>query len=312
MVRVHVRVNSPTSNVPREFSLIIGVWNDWVSLENCLQSLVEQTQAPPFEVIIVDDGSENPAPEVIRQYVRFFPLTIVRQSHIGIAAARNRGILNARAAVLVFTDADCRLHANCLATLKTAVEATEHFSFQLHLVGDTSHVVGQAEELRLRGLQNQMLEPDGCIRYLNTAGFAIRRARVDLHAGLFSPVARRGEDTVLLAHLMKQGDPPLFVADAIIQHNVRLTLLELLRKEMQSAWREASAYELIAAMGVPIRMSNRERLTMLMSAWKTVGRDSIGLRAWFVLLIRQLLHRLVSLSSRLRQKRPESRQSLNQ
>jgi cellulose synthase/poly-beta-1,6-N-acetylglucosamine synthase-like glycosyltransferase len=300
-----VPVDSAMSNGAPQFSLVIGVLNDWVPLEKCLQSLAEQAQAPSFEVIIVDDGSEEEAPETICHYVRFFPLTIIRQPHIGIAAARNHGIQNAKGAVLVFTDADCRLEANCLAMLKTAVaEANEHTSFQLHLVGNLSHVVGQAEELRLRALQNRMLQPNGCIRYLNTAGFAVRRACVDIDSGLFNPVATRGEDTVLLANLIKQGDLPLFVSNAIIQHNVPLTLLEQLSKEIRSAWRECSAYEVIAAMGVPIRMSNQERVRMLLSAWKTTGRDSIGRRAWFVLVTRQLLHRFVSLITKLRQMYP--------
>ena len=290
------------SNAAPQFSLVIGVWNDWVPLENCLQSLVEQAQAPSFEVIIVDDGSDDEAPETIRQSDRVFPLTIIRQPHRGIAAARNRGIQNARGAVLVFTDADCRLEANCLATLKTAVEeASEHTSFQLHLVGNLSHVVGQAEELRLRALQSRLLQLNGCIRYLNTAGFAVRRACVDTHAGLFNPVATRGEDTVLLASLIKKENLPFFVANATVQHNIPLTPFGLLRKEVRSAWRECRAYELIAGMGVPIRMSNQERLRMLRCSWKAAGRDSIGRKAWFLLVTRQLLHRLVSLITKLRQ-----------
>lgn len=52
--------------------------------------------------------------------------------------------------------------------------------------------MGRAEELRLRVFQEHMLLPDGRIRYLNTAGFAIRRARVKIEVGLFDPVALRG------------------------------------------------------------------------------------------------------------------------
>ena len=48
-----------------------------------------------------------------------------------------------------------------------------------------------------------MLQPDGRIRYLNTAGFAIRRTAVNVEEGLFDPVAIRAEDTLLLANLMK-------------------------------------------------------------------------------------------------------------
>jgi len=65
----------------------------------------------------------------------------------------------------------------------------------------------ESEELRLATFQEHALQPDGRIRYLNTAGFAIRRARRKPD-GLFDPVAQRGEDTLLLANLMKRDELP--------------------------------------------------------------------------------------------------------
>src|SRR2546422_3379953 len=44
----------------------------------------------------------------------------------------------------------------------------QHSYFQLHLTGDSSGRVGRAEELRLRTLQDHMLQTDGRIRYLRS------------------------------------------------------------------------------------------------------------------------------------------------
>ena len=75
-------------------------------------------------------------------------------------------------------DADCRLHINCLTALGEALaRSPQNDCFQLRLTGSCSTVVGRAEELRLLTFQEHTLQPDGRIRYLNTAGFAIRRAR---------------------------------------------------------------------------------------------------------------------------------------
>ena len=132
----------------RLFSILIGVHNDWGPLEKCLRSLEGQTDCPPFEVIVVDDGSDDDAPASILQFRKCYPLKLVRQSHTGIAAARNRGILNSTGSILVFTDADCRFRPNCLAALDVAIsDATVHSYFQLHLTGDCSNLVGRAEEL---------------------------------------------------------------------------------------------------------------------------------------------------------------------
>jgi len=291
--------NGPISTPTPQFSIIVGVYNDWEPLEQCLRSLSLQSNGPAFEVIIVDDGSEEAAPEYIHQWNGRYPLTIVQQPHAGIAAARNRGLQSSRGSVLVFTDADCRFQANCLSALREAItDLPQHNCFQLHLTGDCSRIVGRAEELRLITLQNQMLQPNGCIRYLNTAGFAIRRAGVDTKAGLFDPVARRAEDTLLLANLMQRGELPFFVSAAVVQHIVSLSFIGCLRKDVRSAWLEGRTYEIIAAKSVRIRMGHKDRLGTLISMWRTARRRSIGSRAWFVLVARQSIQRVVTLGYR--------------
>jgi glycosyltransferase involved in cell wall biosynthesis len=298
----------PISTTMPLFSIIVGVYNDWIALDLCLRSLAQQTHGPKFEVIVVDDGSSEAAPEVIRQWVRCLPLTIVRQSHAGISAARNRGIQISRGSVLLFVDADCRCQTNCLAALGSTIAASPQYScFQLRLSGECSRSVGRAEELRLTTLQNHMLQPNGCIRYLNTAGFAIRRSSVEIEGGLFDPAALRAEDTLLLANLMQRGTLPYFVADAIIQHDIPLSLLECFRKDIRSAYLEGRTYDLIFSKGIRIRMSHRERLSMLWSAWKTSGQPSIGRSGWYVLTARQALQRIVSFGFGCLRIRPKAR-----
>jgi len=56
-----------------QFSIIIPAHNDWNLLEGCLRSLAEQTNRLKFEVIVVDDGSRDPAPESIREWKIVIP-----------------------------------------------------------------------------------------------------------------------------------------------------------------------------------------------------------------------------------------------
>jgi len=284
------------SNRAPVFSVIIAVYNDWAVLEGCLQSLAQQMNRPSFEVIVVDDGSAEPAPEFASNSSYSLPLTVISQPHSGIPAARNRGIRNSKGAVLLFVDADSRLQANCLAALSSAINnSPQHNCFQLRLVGNGSNLVGRAEELRLITFQHYMLQPDGRIRYLNTAGFAIRRTRVDIQTGVFDPLALRAEDTLLLADLIQAGELPLFVPDALVQHYIPLSLAGCFRKDIRSAYLEGRTYNIIASKGVRIRLTNRERLQLLSSMWKTARQPSIGRSAWFVLVVRQAIQRMISL-----------------
>jgi glycosyltransferase involved in cell wall biosynthesis len=281
------------------FSIIIAVYNDWGPIQSCLQSLAAQTDNPNFEVVIVDDGSEESAGATLTQWKEHFPLTIFRQSHAGIATARNFGARNSRGSVLVFTDADCLLDANCLSSLEAALNSFRlHNCFQLCITGDDASLLRRAEKLRLVALQNHALESDGRIRYLNTSGFAIRRTRVGEQTDLFVPGLLRGEDTLLLASLIEVGELPFFVPNAFVVHAVSMSFLTCLRKDLLAGWREDPAYKWARAKGIRIRMSNKDRFRMFVETWKTARDPSIGRRAWFVLIARQAVQRIVTLYRR--------------
>ncbi|PYV50193.1 MAG: hypothetical protein DMG98_28285, partial [Acidobacteria bacterium] len=62
-----------------------------------------------------------------------------------------------------------------------------------------------------------------------------------------------------------------------------------------SGYLEGRTYEIIASKGIKIRVSHGERLSMLSYMWNKSGERSIGRSAWFVVVTRQALQRLVSL-----------------
>jgi glycosyltransferase involved in cell wall biosynthesis len=277
------------------FSVIIGSYNDWVPLDNCLASLAQQTDGPSFEVIVVDDGSREEAPLSVRRWEGSYPLTLLRQAHSGVAAARNRGIQISKGSVLVFADSDCKFQADSLANLASIIaDSPQHSCFQLRLVGDASTFVGKTEELRLSTLQKHLLQPNGCIRYLNTAGFAIRRARANTEGFAFEPAAIRAEDTLVLANLMQGGELPFFAANSVIQHATSLSLMDYFLKAIWSAYQEGRTYDIIASMGVRVRANHRERLGMFSSMWKRSEQQSIGRSACLMLAARQFLRLMTS------------------
>jgi len=146
---------------------------------------------------------------------------------------------------------------------------------------------------------DHLLQPDGTLRYLNTAGFAIRRTQVNVEAGIFYTKAIRGEDTLLLAGLIQRGQLPLLVTGAVVQHETPFSLWDSLRKEVRSAYLEMSTYKIIGSKGVKFQVSHRERLQMLRFMWTVSKRPTIGRSAWFILVIRQLLRLVVHLGCRI-------------
>jgi hypothetical protein len=198
--------------------------------------------------------------------------------------------------LLVFIDADCIPQQDCLAELASCVAASSDRNyFQLHLVGEKSNLAGRAEELRLIATQDFLRQPDGRIRFLNTAGFAIRRSSVDVENGLFDERALRGEDTLLLASLLQRNQLPQFVPSAIVQHAIDMSVLQCLAKDLRSALLEARTHAIISSGEVSVRVSHPERLEMLCSIWKISKDESIGRAAWLLLVARQTV-RLVILA----------------
>lgn len=92
-------------------SVIIPAFNRAWSLEETLRSVRGQT-FKDFEVIVVDDGSTDGTPDLMR---RFPEIRVHRwQDNRGVSAARNRGIEMARGAWVCFLDSDDRWVENKL------------------------------------------------------------------------------------------------------------------------------------------------------------------------------------------------------
>ena len=90
---------------PPTVSVIIPVYNRAHLLSRTLDSVLAQT-FPDFEVLIVDDCSSDDPASVVEQY-RDPRLMYLRQSaNRGVAAARNRGLREARAPFVAFLDDD--------------------------------------------------------------------------------------------------------------------------------------------------------------------------------------------------------------
>jgi GT2 family glycosyltransferase len=169
------------------------------TLEEAVDSALRQEGGPP-RVIVVDDGSTDAHTlEVVdRLEARSDPrLRIVRQANTGAAGARNAGMRLADTTYLLALDADDRLPADALATMRAPLDADPALGFaygRMRFFGDW---------------EGELVMPDYdpyALLYRHTIGMtALMRREVFAATGGFDPEFRGYEDWEHWLHALSAG-----------------------------------------------------------------------------------------------------------
>ena len=100
--------NSLDTSVP-DFSVVVPVRNEADNISPLIAELkTVMTALQPYEIVIVDDGSDDATPEVLRDQARACPeLRVIRhRSSAGQSAAITTGVNEARAGIIITLDGD--------------------------------------------------------------------------------------------------------------------------------------------------------------------------------------------------------------
>jgi glycosyltransferase involved in cell wall biosynthesis len=109
-------------DAPPAVSVLIATLNGARTLPNALGALDLQRDPPAFEVIVVDDGSEDSSTAIARS---FGAQTITLERNQGHGHALNVGIRTARGDVIAMMDDDCVPPPSWLGDLATAWSSAE-------------------------------------------------------------------------------------------------------------------------------------------------------------------------------------------
>ena len=94
----------------KKISTIIPVYNVADYIQECVESVLNQT-VKPYEIILVDDGSTDESSAVCDMLAKQYDtVKVVHQSNGGLANARNTGLDNATGDYISFIDSDDIIH----------------------------------------------------------------------------------------------------------------------------------------------------------------------------------------------------------
>lgn len=102
-----------------QLSIIVPVYNVEAYVRPCIESIFRQgLNEDIFEVIIVNDGTEDRSMEVIKDIIeRHKNITVLNQDNLSLSVARNNGIAMAKGQYILMPDSDDLLIENSLKPL---------------------------------------------------------------------------------------------------------------------------------------------------------------------------------------------------
>lgn len=210
-------------------SVVIATKDRAAYLDRALQSFGKQIGAPPFEVIIVDNGSTDATPHIVdhaRDH-QTYEITYVYEERPNRGAARNRGVAVAQGGLVVFCDDDVYAPPGFLAAHDAA-----HTASNVVVNGPIINVPSYHE-------RPKPMMANYSRAFLCTCNVSVHKVALDAVGGFDEQFHLYGwEDTELGVRLREHGLRSKFAWDAYIWHikpPQDVTLESDLRKAIEKA-----------------------------------------------------------------------------
>lgn len=110
------------------FSLIVPVYNRPDEVNELLESLTHQ-RCKDFEVIIVEDGSQQPCADVVQAYTDRLDIHYYNKPNSGPGQSRNYGAERAQGEYLIVLDSDCIIPEGYIDAVKAELAASPADAF---------------------------------------------------------------------------------------------------------------------------------------------------------------------------------------
>jgi GT2 family glycosyltransferase len=198
-------------------SVVVPTRNRAEYLDVALASLRAQENAPPHELIVVDDGSTDDTVAVAARH----GVRVVAAEHPGgINAARNTGIRTTSAPVIAFVDDDVRAWPGWLAALAAGAERhseAEAFGgpIRARLEGPAPRGCGR-EQPPITSLD--LGSEDAEAQMVWGSNLAVRRSAFDRLGPFDLEVTGHGDEEDWLLALRAAGGRIAYIADAGLDH----------------------------------------------------------------------------------------------
>jgi len=111
----------------KDIAVIIPIYNCEEYLEDCLNSVVNQTYSKDkIDVIMVNDGTKDNSAKICKKYAKKYNWTFIdRKENRGLSYTRNEGVKNSTTKYIMFLDSDDILSSNAIEVLLKSIKGND-------------------------------------------------------------------------------------------------------------------------------------------------------------------------------------------
>jgi O-antigen biosynthesis protein len=199
-----------------KISVVVCTYNGSRTIRDCLEGLA-CIDYPLFEVIVVDDGSTDGTPDIVREY----DVRLIRTENRGLSNARNTGLDAATGEIIAYIDDDAHADPHWLKYLAATFTTTNHAGVGGPNIpppgdGPIADCVANAP-----GGPVHVLLSDREAEHIPGCNMAFRKERLEAIGG-FDPQFRvAGDDVDICWRLQQCGWTLGFHPSAVVWHHRR-------------------------------------------------------------------------------------------
>lgn len=194
-------------------SVIIPCYNLGQFLHEAISSVLEQTWQD-FEIIVVNDGSTEEETRAILSTGTWPKTRVIHQKNLGVSAARNRGISEAKGEFILPLDADDRIRAYYLERAVSALEKDRSVGI---VFGRASYFGEWQGPMPLPSYSQEEMLWNNCI-----FSAALFRREDWKKVGGYRSIMKQGwEDWDFWLTLIEQKVEVVFLDDVVLDYRIR-------------------------------------------------------------------------------------------
>ncbi|MEZ2414047.1 glycosyltransferase family 2 protein [Muriicola sp. E247] len=207
------------------FSLIIPVYNRPEEIKELLQSLDKQTYDQKYEIVIVEDGSQDRSEEIVHSFLGKLNIQYYYKENSGPGDSRNYGMKKAKGNYFIILDSDCLLPPEYLSVINSSLKQdyVDFFGGP-----DTAHPDFTPTQKAINYAMTSILTTGGIRGNKKAAGkFQPRSFNMGISREAFEKSGgfgqiHPGEDPDLTIRLWKLGFQSKLIPEARVYHKRRI------------------------------------------------------------------------------------------